>query len=530
MELAAELVIKRKCQKNMKLKKNKMKKFFPILFIGFSILLGACSDSNDIIETPITPVDKVTLDDPINSFIWQGMNSWYNWQLDSDKLADSKDDDLEEYYTFLNGYTDYGTLFYDLCYNHAIRVGDENATDRYSFFIDDYEAFLDRNQGIRTRYGFTQRTIKINDAGDVVIAILLVEQNSPAEAAGLKRGDIVNAINGTVLNEGNLESAFAGLSNETVTLSLATEDNGVLTAAGDITMTRALVAANPVHYHKIFTDIGGKKVGYLLYNSFADSYNDELNAVFASFKSEGINELVIDLRFNGGGSGLATIYLASMIYAQAGNGVFYQDKFNSKHSQYNSSNLFEDTLEIQNTNLNVVGEEPINRLNTLSRLYVLTTGSTASASELLINGLRPYMSSVKLIGTKTEGKNVGSITLYDTPDTDFLGKDNANVNHKYALQPICIQAFNKDGESDYIQGFQPDIEIDDTFNWNDILPFGDRNEAMLKAALDDIEGVVAKRSLSKLQLQAKEIKFSLPENRNDNMMYFDQVLAKRITP
>ena len=94
----------------------------------------------------------------------------------------------------------------------------------------------------------------------------------------------MNAINGTVLTEGNLESAFAGLSNETVTLSLATEDNGVLTAAGDITMTRALVAANPVHYHKIFTDIGGKKVGYLLYNSFADSYNDELNAAFCSFQ------------------------------------------------------------------------------------------------------------------------------------------------------------------------------------------------------------------------------------------------------
>ena len=506
-----------------------MKNYFPLGLIGFLLMgLVACSDSNEITVTP--PVtDKVTLDDPINSFIWQGMNSWYNWQLDSDKLADSKDDDLDEYYTFLNGYTDYGTLFYDLCYNHAIRVGDENAIDRYSWFIDDYVAQNNAFQGIRTRFGFTQRTIQINEAGDIVIAILLVEQNSPAELAGMKRGDIVNGINGTVLNQGNIDAAFAGLSNETVTLSFVSENDGVLTQLADKTMTKAVVASNPVHFQKVFTDIGGKKVGYLLYNSFADSYNDELNAVFASFKSEGINELVIDLRFNGGGSGLATTYLASMIYAQAANGIFYETKFNAKHSQYNSADRFENTLQIQNTDLEVIGEEPINRLNTLDRLYILTTGSTASASELLINGLRPYMSSVKLIGTKTEGKNVGSITLYDTPrEMDFLGEDNANPNHKYAMQPICIQVFNKDGGSDYIQGFEPDIEIDDTFNWNNVLPFGDRNEAMLKVALDDIAGIVSKQNLSKFQLQAKEIKMTLPEDRFSNEMYFNHLIKKQL--
>ena len=74
----------------------------------------------------------------------------------------------------------------------------------------------------------------------------------------------------------------------------------------------------------------------------------------------------------------------------------------------------------------------------------------------------------------------------------------------------------------------PYPEIDDTFNWNEILPFGDRNEAMLKVALDDIEGVVAKQTLSKFQLQAKEIKIALPENKSDNIMYFDEVIKKRM--
>ena len=159
-----------------------------------------------------------------------------------------------------------------------------------------------------------------------MVSILLVEQGSPAELAGLKRGDIVNAINGTVMNTGNFSSVYGELANETATLSLVSESDGVLTPIEDITMTKAVVRANPVHYSKIFNDVGGKKVGYLLYNQFSDSYNDELNAVFADFKAAAIDELVLDLRFNGGGSGLATTYLGSMIYAQAGNGVMYENE------------------------------------------------------------------------------------------------------------------------------------------------------------------------------------------------------------
>ncbi len=136
------------------------------------------------------------------------------------------------------------------------------------------------------------------------------------------------------------------------------------------------------------------------------------------------------------------------------------------------------------------------------------------------------MSSVKLIGTTTFGKNVGSITFYDAPDSDFLSEEDANPSHKYAMQPICIQVFNKNGESDYTQGFEPDIEVDDTFNWNNILPFGDRNETLLKVALDDISGIAAKQNPSKFQLQAKEIKMTLPEQKYDQAMYFNHIIKK----
>ncbi|MEL4454801.1 S41 family peptidase [Lutimonas vermicola] len=506
-----------------------IKDFSKWAFLLAFLVFVSCSDSNDIPDNP-NPGTQTTLKDPVNNFIWKGMNSWYNWQLDVPNLADSKDDIQEDYINFLNGYTDYRNLMYSLSYRHISLVGAANAVDRFSWFVDDYEVQANAFQGISTRFGFTQRTIQINEAGDIVIAILLVENDSPAARAGMKRGDIVNAINGIILNTGTVDAAFAGLSNETVTLSFVSENDGVLTQLDDKTMTRAVVTANPVHVQKIFNDIGGKKVGYLLYNSFDDSWNDELNEAFAIFKAEGINELVLDFRFNGGGSGLATNYLASMIYGQGGTGLFYETKFNAKHSQYNSGEFFQNDLIIQNSNLDVIGEEPVNRLNTLDRLYVLTSGSTASASELIINGLKPYMSTVKLIGTTTYGKNVGSITLYDSPDTDFLSKDEANTAHKYAMQPICIQVFNKNGESDYTQGFQPDIEVDDTYNWNAILPFGDRNEALLKVALDDISGIAAKQTLSKYQLQAREIKMTLPEDRYDSEMYFDHLIKKQLKP
>ncbi|WKK64555.1 S41 family peptidase [Lutimonas zeaxanthinifaciens] len=501
-----------------------MKKFF-LLFLGLTFLVASCSDDDPVIDPGNgNGSNGVTLNDPVNDFIWRGLNSWYNWQEDSANLSDSKDDNQDDYYTFLNGYNDYRDLMYNLCYRHISVVGAANAVDRYSWFIDDYEEQNNAFQGIRTRFGFTANAVEI-EGGFVVVSILLVEQNSPAELAGLKRGDIVNAINGTVMNTGNFNSVYGQLANETATLSLVSESEGVLTPTEDITMTKAVVSANPVHYYKIFNDIGGKKVGYLLYNQFSDSYNDELNAVFAEFKAAGIDELVLDLRFNSGGSGEATTYLGSMIYAQAGTGIMYETKFNSKHSQYDSEDRFQDVMQIRNTQLEVIGEEPVNRLNTLSRLYVLTTGSTASASELVINGLLPYMNSVKLIGLTTSGKNVGSLTLYDTPEIrDYLGEEYANPAHKYAMQPICIQVFNKDGQSDYIQGFEPDIEIDDSLNWNEILPFGDRNETLLKAALDDIEGISSKRELTKFQLNSKRIDVKSPED-NDDVMYFDHLFS-----
>jgi C-terminal processing protease CtpA/Prc len=135
-------------------------------------------------------------------------------------------------------------------------------------------------------------------------------------------------------------------------------------------------------------------------------------------------------------------------------------------------NLYTDKI---NTNAS------INSLN-LSKIYILTSKSTASASELVINGLKPYISVVQ-IGETTTGKNVGSITLYDSPN---FTKKNVNPNHRYAMQPLVLKIVNKTGFGDYINGLVPDFKLEEDISNFGIL--GDSNEPLLNMAINKITG------------------------------------------
>ena len=494
-----------------------MKKIVYSALTILTLLFVGCNSNDLLVVTPPDP-DGVTLDNEINDFVWKGMNSWYNWQSGVVNLANTKDDNQDDYYTFLNGYAESESLFDDLLF-------DPGNTDRFSWFIEDYVVQNQQFQGISTSFGFRVQAVLINDNNDIIFYVRYVAPNSPVSNAGIKRGDIFNAIDGIVLNESNYSATVSKLSNETVTLSFVSESGGTLTFVEDKTITAVELSENPVHFKKVFDNVDGKKVGYLVYNGFRSSYNDELNEAFAFFNTEGVDELVLDLRLNGGGSVLTSAYLASMLYANAGTDKFADLKFNSKHSDQNDSYDFDNTLNVYNVSGTKTGEEPINRLTKLTRLYVLASGSTASASEMIINGLKAFM-PVKVIGTTTYGKNVGSITLYDSPGSDYTNKLSAASSHKNAMQPIVFQIFNKLGQSDYTQGFAPDIEVKEWSFWNNILPFGDENEVVLKAALNDIRGVSAKSLPSSPYKNMKELEVLPLEKRFDKEMYIDNDFFK----
>jgi len=473
--------------------------------------------SDDLIDlNPTPPPSTVELDNSINDFIWKGMNSWYNWQNNIVNLADTKNDDTDNYYTYLNSYTDPKNLFESLLYN-------EDDTDRFSWFIEDYVEQQKQFQGISTTTGIRRSTPIAIGNNQIVIYVQHISVGSPADIAGIKRGDIINAIDNEVINETNYPSVINKLySGETILVSTVIEQNNVLTKVNDFTVTPAVVSDNPVFLTKIFNDINGGKVGYLVYNGFRSSYNDELNTAFATLKAEGVNELILDLRINGGGSVATSSYLASMIYANAGTDKFADLLFNSKHTNQSGSYDFQNTLNVYDENGTKTGEETINRLNMVNSLYVLASGNTASASEMIINGLKPFI-PVKVIGTTTYGKNVGSITLYDSASSDYTREATASTAHKNAMQPIVFQIFNKLGESDYTQGFNPDIEVLEYQYWRDILPFGNENEVMLKTALDDIRGLSSKSSATLNMRTANKLESNkLFESRFENDMYIDE--------
>ena len=243
----------------------------------------------------------------------------------------------------------------------------------------------------------------------------------------------------------------------------------------NIELQKAPLVKNPVHHYSILDHSSGK-IGYLMYNQFVSNYDDYLKTIFSEFKSNSIDELILDLRYNPGGSINSAIVLASLITGQFENEVFNTEQWNN---------------DIQNYWIDNNPEYLINRFTTfqsslnLSRVYILTTRSSASASELIINCLKPYINVVQ-IGTTTYGKYQASVTLYDS---DNFSNQNVNRSHSYALQPLVLKTLNVNGVTDYYNGINPDYEYEErAFDMGQV---GDLNEPMLNFTLDIIDSRIS---------------------------------------
>ncbi|RYZ79366.1 MAG: hypothetical protein EOO68_38970, partial [Moraxellaceae bacterium] len=252
------------------------------------------------------------------------------------------------------------------------------------------------------------------------------------------------SIDGTQLTANNYQQLLAS---DTYTLGLADYDSGNITANGQtVTLTKSVLSENPVYVNQTF-NVSGHNIGYLMYNGFYPNYDNQLNAAFASLQSAGITDLILDLRYNSGGSVQTATYLASMITGQFTGQVFAKEQWNDKLMEYFAGNSPE---QIVNNFTDSFSGQSINSLN-LSRVYVLTSAGTASASELVINGLKPYIDVIQ-IGDDTVGKNVGSVTLYDSENFQRAGAD---PSHYYAMQPLVLKIVNRDNFGDYTNAKTP---------------------------------------------------------------------------
>ena len=448
------------------------------IFIIFSLLLIGCKKESD--EDP--NIAKLENDLEISDFIWKGLNQYYYWQESVINLADSKLDNLSNYSFYLSQNPNPENFFNSL----------KHPDDRFSWISDDYEELENYLQGIDYSDGMEFGLfLECNDQ-NVFGFVRYVHKDTDADINGIKRGYLFNAVNGTILNKDNYGDLLFDdniLTNTYGFADLNYDENNqcasVTSNNTNITLNKSRLVKNPIHISKTI-DIDQKKIGYLMYNQFLGNvesenrdYNIELNSVFGSFKYEGINELVIDLRYNPGGRISTSINLASMITGQFNNQIFAKEKWNSKLMDYwdekNPDNLINRFVD----NMDGVS---INSLN-LNKVYILTTSRTASASELLINGLDPYIDVIH-IGDYTVGKNQGSITVYDW----INDQGEKNPNHKYAMQPIVLKIGNVAGYTDFPNGLVPDYEIKESIRTAGEL--GNKNEQLLKIAIDHIFGNV----------------------------------------
>ncbi|WP_116789018.1 S41 family peptidase [Flavobacterium psychrotrophum] len=438
-----------------------MKKICIILFslVAGAVALQSCEDMDD---------NAV----PVNDFIWKGLNLYYLWQEDIPNLADDRFSNQGQLNNFLQAYDSPETLFESLLYRED---AGGRKVDRWSVLFSDFRTLENLLQGTSKSNGM-EYGLSYTDASQIGVFgyVRYILPDTDAAGKDIHRGDIFYAINGTTLNRSNYQEL---LSQGTYTLNLADDINGTITPNGrTVSLTKSEYSENPVYIHNTYTS-GSHKIGYLMYNGFYSNYDAELNNAFGQFASEGVTDLVLDLRYNGGGSVRTATYLASMITGQFNGQLFAREQWNAKLQAYLESNnansldnLFTDKLTNNTT---------INSLN-LNKVYILTSGTTASASELVINCLQPYI-DVVVIGDTTTGKNVGSVTLYDSPT--FSSKDR-NGSHRYAMQPIVLKTVNKSGFGEYSDGIAPQVILKEKLTTLGIL--GNPAEPLYAAAIAKI--------------------------------------------
>lgn len=433
-----------------------MKKKIVISLLAISAVMVSCFEDADDNLQPAATID-------IQNFIYRGLNYFYLYKADTPELANDAFANQDELNAFLNNYPTPEALFEYLL----------SPQDRFSNLYSDYTQIENALSGISLSNGMEFGLVYYPDnSGRVFGYVRYVLPNTDAATKGLKRGDIFTTIDGQQMDEDNYSDLLLP---NTYSIGLATFDGNNFILTGEtVLLNKTQYNENPVYKAETLT-VNGTKIGYLMYNGFIKDYEIELNNAFAQFKADGVSSLVLDLRYNGGGSVETATDLASMITGQFNGQVFYQEFWNAdRQADYAENGLFDNTIS---------NGSAINSLN-LSQVYIITTRRSASASELVLNGLKPYIDAVQ-VGDTTTGKFQASFLLYDAPAPQF-SRNQANPSHTYAMLPLVFKTANAAGTTDFTEGLFPQIPLQE--NYFNLGQLGDANEPLLAAALYEIAG------------------------------------------
>ena len=397
--------------------------------------------------------------------------------------------------------------------------------DRWTELTDDYESLTSSFQGVTTTYGCSVVLKRAGTSGDDVLAIItVVYAGSPAEQAGLKRGDVISTVGGVKMTLSNYYELITDKFLYSANCSL-----GVSGPSGSdvrtVNMTAVTMYEDPVVYSAVYP-VGDKKVGYLFYTSFTIKSIPTLLEVCRSFKAAGISELILDLRYNGGGYVLAEMVLASIFAPEANvnaRDVFEMETYNAALTNYYISRYGEDALNTRfSTEFSYTDDGEEKTVDTkglnlgLNKIYAIIDSGSASASESLLVGLMPYM-DVVLVGGNSHGKFCSGITYgadewyedYEDqiPETISLRKDLAK---NWGIYVMIGSYADKNGNNPCRpEGLFADYPVEDVPENG--LQIGDEMEPMLRKALSlagktDLEAAYTRSGGSGLEQTSRQVR------------------------
>ena len=445
-----------------------------LCLLGF---LTAC-DEEWIKPTPKPdPENKVTL--KVNEFIYEGLRSEYLWEntINWNAIDFKKEKDSHAFFKRL--------IYKD---------------DRWTNLTDNAEAWNQGFAGISTTYGFDLRFSYIGQTEELVAIVRYVYPGTPADRAGIRRGDLLLKLNGGPITVKNYADFY---DKPTIVVNKGILKDKTLTAEPvGVAMTAVEMYQDPILKDTVINK-DGHRVGYLCYSDYTERSTAELIKVFTRFKTAGVTDVVLDLRYNGGGYVSTARALCSILAPEAAmkkKEHFLFKLWNENYMSYwkskgRNDELYETFVDTLGINMN------------LNRLYILTGKGTASASELTLTGLTPYMDVVQ-IGDTTHGKFCGGIVLM--PKHLWWDKSASYYQEiKNWGMYVMIYKFSNKRNDEFPRGFAPKYVVKEYLL--ELYPFGDERDPLLGKALELITGKqVAKARSRRIQPALRELPIDNP--------------------
>lgn len=508
-----------------------------LLLLTFSLLIASCK-KNPVEETITTQINKKRISSNLDS-IYLYAQQIYLW---NDQLSSFTTFKPSRFYTGAGHEMDmYNKEIFDFTRaainptaNMSFELNMSNpGTPKYSGITEGFHtSSFTKNEVqpvlLSNNFGLSFATVSDNE-----IRLLYVDSNSPAGKAGLNRGDRIIKINGIPVQTNEIYYRFieSSVKNAFIDIVLISENTPVINNK-NIRLTQAPFEANPVLKSKVIS-FNNRKIGYVAYKRFTDESLSarHLNPVFDNFGNEDISELIIDLRYNGGGYQNTCRYIANQIIPANLNGkTMFTEHYNPLMQGGKADILKNQPILDANENPvyidgrhatlndidysvkgNTVLFEKQGEIKSIKSVYFIVSKETASASELLISILQPYM-KVTLIGVSGDGTNVRT---YGKP----VGFFDIKID-KFNLYLAMYQDKNANNDGNYFDGFSTNLSVID----NPVFNFGDLADPAIQIALGNPSQTNNPRNKSNL----KSASLQTSTVHSSKIYFYDKIERKEM--